>query len=238
MSTQKGRRHEELIKAKRSREANIEDVRLTPQTRDGGKDLVYQEGGEKIYEEVKNWDQPVGAYEMGMFNETITEDGVSGKLHSKGGFTDGAFTIAEANDIDLSTAADISRADKLYARFLRAQDAVDAQVATTVKHSLVGIVKRARKRPVLTALAAGIVFLCLYRLYRRRKTTETWRETLLSLLPHRVVSRYVEQYRSVRGWYSSRHISSVVPWRAIAAVGIILAFVATPYLHRATNLRR
>lgn len=76
-------------------------IKRTPQTRDGGKDIVMKEGGETTYIEVKNWDRSMSSYDLQSYIKLNRNSSADMGVYNRGGFSKDAQRAASRANVNL-----------------------------------------------------------------------------------------------------------------------------------------
>ena len=84
------------------------EITRTPQTGDGGKDIILKESGATRFIEVKNWAGSMTEYDVRYYADK--HENIQGDLqiYNEGGFSEGARRVAERHGIDLIDGDDYS----------------------------------------------------------------------------------------------------------------------------------
>ena len=78
-------------------------VKRTSKTRDGGNDIIVEEGEETTYIEVKNWDRPMSSYDLQSYIKLSKNTTADVEVHNRGGFSKRAQRAANRADIGLTS---------------------------------------------------------------------------------------------------------------------------------------
>lgn len=81
-------------------------VTRTPQTGDGGKDLIVESGERRLYYEVKNWERSMSVYDLDMYITLHENSDADVRVFNKGGFSDAAHQLASEAGVELTAGSD------------------------------------------------------------------------------------------------------------------------------------
>ena len=81
-------------------------VTRTPQTGDGGKDLIVESGERRLYYEVKNWERSMSVYDLDRYITLHENSDADVRVFNKGGFSDGAHRLASEAGVELTGGSD------------------------------------------------------------------------------------------------------------------------------------
>lgn len=81
-------------------------VTRTPQTGDGGKDLIVESGERRLYYEVKNWERSMSVYDLDQYITLHENSDADVKVFNKGGFSDAAHRLASEAGVELTAGSD------------------------------------------------------------------------------------------------------------------------------------
>ena len=81
-------------------------VTRTPQTGDGGKDLIMESGGNRIYYEVKNWERPMSVYDVRRYVKLNENTDAAVRVFNTGGFSKDARRFASEAGVKLTAGSD------------------------------------------------------------------------------------------------------------------------------------
>ena len=81
-------------------------VTRTPQTGDGGKDLVVVSGERRLYYEVKNWERSMSVYDLERYVTLHQDSNADVRVFNEGGFSDAARQFASEAGVELTAGSD------------------------------------------------------------------------------------------------------------------------------------
>lgn len=81
-------------------------VTRTPQTGDGGKDLIVESGERPLYYEIKNWERSMSVYDLERYITLHENSDADVRIFNKGGFSDNARQLASEAGVELTSGSD------------------------------------------------------------------------------------------------------------------------------------
>jgi hypothetical protein len=81
-------------------------VTRTPQTGDGGKDLILESGKHRLYYEVKNWERPMSVYDLDRYITLHKNSDADVIIFNQGGFSDEARQLGAKTGVELMSGSD------------------------------------------------------------------------------------------------------------------------------------
>ncbi len=81
-------------------------VTRTPQTGDGGKDLIVESGEELLYYEIKNWERPMSVHDLRRYTDLHGNSDVLLRVFNNGGFSNNAQRLAVETGVELTSGSE------------------------------------------------------------------------------------------------------------------------------------
>ena len=78
----------------------------TPQTGDGGKDLIVKSEERRLFYEVKNWERSMSVYDLDRYITLHENSDADVRIFNKGGFSDDARQLASEAGVELTSGSD------------------------------------------------------------------------------------------------------------------------------------